>query len=500
MAYEPGTRVPYFSNPDVLFCFWTECAPTGVPIDDPGCNSANNARTINETKDTVSNFRASCDTTNTTTLATVDFFEGQGNAGSREVAMSDNGKYMAFTSDATNFNYWGQPHNDFSDVYFYNRESGLVRIISGKTAHPGFEPGHSLSPTVSGNGRFIAFASYAGDLHGTPDTNGVADIFVLPHYDGYLARVSRPLLPTEPNGDSLSPALSFTGRYVVFESDASNLVSGDDGLYRDIFVRDRDVSDDGVFDQTGDVSNTRVSLGGDPQDPAFPNPDGPSYNPAISTSPEPADDGRYIAFESDATNLLDPGLDTLGHRDIFVRDTDAEETLRVSVSSTNDEANGPSYAADISGSGNLVVFESDASNLVPGDTNGHRDVFRHNRSTGQTIRISVTPDPLNPNPNGPSYAPAISADEEFVVFHSDATNLVPFDTVGLTDVFLYEISTGTITRLSINSLGEQALGGPSLAPAISADGRYIAFESDAANLIPSEQVTGFRDIFFRDRG
>lgn len=101
--------------------------------------------------------------------------------------------------------------------------------------------------------------------------------------------------------------------------------------------------------------------------------------------------------------------------------------------------------------------------------------------------------------NGPSFAPNISADGSFVVFHSDASNLVVGDTNGLTDVFLYELSSGAITRLSVDSLGQQAVGGGSFEPAVSSDGRFVVFESNATNLVTGD-AGGYRDVFLRDRG
>lgn len=190
--------------------------------------------------------------------------------------------------------------------------------------------------------------------------------------------------------------------------------------------------------------------------------------------------------------------DTLGHRDIFVHDRLAETTIRVSVSTAGVAGDDASFAPSISAFGDKVVFESDATNLVANDTLGHRDIFVRDLEADPqvTFRISVG---LIGEADGPSSAPAISADGDFVLFHSDAANMVAGDTNGLTDVFVYEISSGTITRVSINSAQEQAEGGGSSYPAVSADGRYVAFESDATNLAPDDQG-GFRDVFLRDRG
>ena len=134
-------------------------------------------------------------------------------------------------------------------------------------------------------------------------------------------------------------------------------------------------------------------------------------------------DGRYVAFDSSATNLV--GLDTNGTSDIFVRDRKTGKTRRVSVRSNGTQSNGPSQTPDISGSGRFVTFRSSASNLVPGDANGTSDIFVHDRKQEKTTRVSTL---SNGNEsNGPSGNPEMSADGRFVTFESSATNLVSGD-------------------------------------------------------------------------
>ena len=154
-------------------------------------------------------------------------------------------------------------------------------------------------------------------------------------------------------------------------------------------------------------------------------------------------------------------------------------------------------APSISANGSIVVFESDATNLVSGDDNGVSDIFARDTLSQITFRVSVST--AGDAGDLASFAPAISADGRFVAFHSDATNLVAGDTNGLTDVFVHDLSTGETVRVSVDSLGKEATGGPSSSPAISADGRFIGFKSDATNLV-SGDTNGFRDVFFRDRG
>jgi Tol biopolymer transport system component len=178
----------------------------------------------------------------------------------------------------------------------------------------------------------------------------------------------------------------------------------------------------------------------------------------------------------------------------------AGSTTRVSVDSAGGEANGFSGDRDfrrrgvsISADGRFVAFVSEASNLVPGDTNGTSDIFVHDRSTGLTTRVSV--DSAGRQANGPSFIPSISADGRFVAFASDASDLVPGDTNGARDVFVHDLETGVTTRVSVNSAGGQ--GGGSGDPSISADGRFVAFES-GFDLAPGG-VQGDANIFVHDR-
>lgn len=189
--------------------------------------------------------------------------------------------------------------------------------------------------------------------------------------------------------------------------------------------------------------------------------------------PDISADGRFIAFDSGATTLVSG--DTNGFSDIFVKDTQTGAVTRVTVDSSDVQANNDSTSPSISGDGRYVAFVSAASNLVPNDTNGVSDVFVHDLQTGTTIRASV-------NANGSSFESSISLDGRFVVFTSGATNLVADDTNEKRDVFVYMVQTGQIVRASVNSSGVQADKG-GFDPSISGDGRYVTFSSAAENLM-----------------
>ena len=229
-------------------------------------------------------------------------------------------------------------------------------------------------------------------------------------------------------------------------------------------------------------TTTRVSVDSDGLEV-----DGASFRPAVSA------DGRYVAFASSATNLV-PG-DTNGRDDVFVHDRQTRQTTRVSVASNGTQASADSGLPALSADGRYVAFASVATTLVPGDTNGVGDIFVHDRQTRQTTRVSLRSN--GAQANGSSGNPSLSANGRFVAFSSYATNLVSGDTNSQVDVFVHDRQTRRTTRVSVRSNGAQA-NGQSDAPALSADGRYIGFTSEATNLV-SQDTNGYRDIFLRDR-
>jgi Tol biopolymer transport system component len=288
-------------------------------------------------------------------------------------------------------------------------------------------------------------------------------------------RVSVSSTGEQADGLSQCPAISADGRFVAFFSDATNLVPDDTNNWYDVFVHDRLAS-----------ATERASLSSTGNQG-----DGGSLTPGISA------DGRYVAFESGAANLSPD--DTNSCSDVFVHDRLTGATERVSASSAGQQANKPSQQAAISADGRFVAFVSYATNLVPDDTNNWQDVFVHDRLTGATARVSVSG--TGEQGDAPSYAPSISADGRYVAFISGATDLVPGDTNGTADIFVHDRLTGTTERVSVSSTGEQgdgSSGGLDDRPAISADGRFVAFSSYAANLAPDD-TNSWTDVFVHDR-
>ncbi len=214
-----------------------------------------------------------------------------------------------------------------------------------------------------------------------------------------------------------------------------------------------------------------------------------------SSSPAISADGRWIAYISAESNLVDD--DTNGVPDVFLYDRNTGLTRRVSVRSDGDQATGgTSSGPAISADGRWITYTSYATNLVDDDTNGVPDVFLNDRDTGLTRRVSVRSDGDQAT-GGTSSGPAISADGRWITYTSYATNLVDDDTNGVPDVFLYDRDTGLTRRVSVRSDGVQATG-RSGGPAISADGRWITYTSQAADLVANDTNNTY-DVFLFDR-
>jgi Tol biopolymer transport system component len=327
--------------------------------------------------------------------------------------------------------------------------------------------GSSLG-SISDDGQVIAFWSKAPNLV-ADDTNGRTDVFIRNRSASWTTRVSVSSAGFQANGDSLNAQISAGGRYVVFASDADNLVPGDTNNARDVFIRDRYA----YTTQRVSISTAGAQAGGD------------------SDFPRVSADGRFVAFESDAANLV-PG-DTNGQTDVFVRDLKAGQTIRLSVSSAGAQANGPCFGASLSDNGMSFAFVSAATNLVPGDTNGKPDVFIRDRVTSATTRGSIVSG--GAQANGGSPVARISGDGRWIAFTSGASNLVGADTNGADDAFVHDRATKSTWRVSVGA--GQANAGSRIA-GISAGGRYILFTSLASNLIGGD-TNNAGDVFVRDR-
>jgi Tol biopolymer transport system component len=343
--------------------------------------------------------------TSATELLSVDSSGNQGNAHSLSVSVSGDARYVAFHSDASNL--VPGDTNGWRDVFVHDRQTGATELVSVDSSGTQGD-GDSAYPSISGDGRYVAFYSFATNLVPSDIFNG--DIFVHDRHTDATEQVSIDSSGQAGNGDSHGPSISGDGRYVAFYSRATNLVPGDTNGDEDVFVHDR---------LTGVTERVSVDSSGNQGNAG-------SGDPSISV------DGRYVAFQSGASNLV-PG-DTNTAIDVFVHDRVTGITERVSVDSSGNQGNDNSNVASTSGGGRFVAFSSRASNLVPGDTNGEIDVFVHDRQTAVTERVSV--DSSGSQGNSGSANPSISSDGRYVAFQSDASNLVPADTNGDFDVFV----------------------------------------------------------------
>ena len=384
--------------------------------------------------------------------------------------ISGDGRYVAFDSDSASL--VAGDTNRVRDVFIYDRDNGTVERVS---VGPGARQanGDSQRPTLSSDGRFVAFWSAADNLVET-DTNNETDCFIHDRRTHGTFRVDRGPDDEQADGECARPVISGDGKLVAFESAATNLEkpgvlgkSTDTNKSRDIFLRDIDAG-----------TTTRISVTSEGKQGT-----GESVRPAISS------DGRYVAFQSDAPLQQD---DTNKKTDVYLHDRVSGETTRVSIGPGGVEGGGGSFSPTMSADGRLISYWSNASNLVAGDTNKAGDVFVFDRSDGSTVRISVGDGEVQGD--GMSSDPSMSPDGRHVAFWSGAANLVPDDTNDKRDIFLADRETGTVTRVSVADDGTQG-DGDSFSPNVGAGGGLVAFDSTARTLVPDDPKTKGSDVF-----
>jgi Ca2+-binding RTX toxin-like protein len=409
----------------------------------------------------------------TITRVSVDSAGNQGNNLSSSPSISADGRFVAFFSRASNL----VPGDTNNNIDIFVRDlltNTTTRVSIDSAGNQGNSD--SSSPSISADGRFVAFASFASNLL----PNMRYDILVRDLLTNTTTLVSVDSAGNPANNFSSSPSISADGRFVAFDSFASNLVAGDTNnnspvRNSDIFLRDLLTS-----------TTTRASI-----DSAGNQGNSNSFSPSISA------DGRFVAFQSFVSNLV-PG-DTNNQPDIFVRGLLTNTTTLVSVDSAGNQGNNFSSSTSISSDGRFVAFKSFASNLVPGDTNNQPDIFVRDLSTNTTTRVSV--DSAGNQGNNLSSSPSISADGRFVAFKSLASNLVPENTNNQSGIFVRDLLTNTTTRVSVDSVKVDPVKGlDSSGPlSISADGRFVVFGSDVSNLV-SGDTNNSSDIFVADIG
>lgn len=394
--------------------------------------------------------------------------------------ISPDERWLVFDSDASNI--VPGDLNGARDIFLGDivlPDFNTRRISVSTAGEPG--NGASADPAISQNGMFVAFHSDADNLI-AGDVNGVADVFTHARVSGTTTRISEDPNGVGGNGASRAAAISLDGFTIAFESAANNLVSGDTNGFDDILVFD------GIADATFLISVSSSGAQGN----------GHSAQPAISR------DGRHVAFQSDASNLA--AGDSNGVSDIFVRDRTTRTTALVSLADDGTIGDGDSFHASISGDGRYVAYASLASNLVTGDSNGVADVFVYDRDpdgngtfdegNGVTIRVSVESN--GQQSDAPSDWPNLASNGSFVVFQSDATNIVLGDNNRRSDIFRHDIGTRSTSRISVDDNEQPALGA-SLRPFVSGALQFVVFASDgnlAEPLVSDEN--GKFDIYARN--
>lgn len=473
-----------------------------------------------------------------------------GDANSINPVISQDGSRVAFVSTASNF---ATDTNNVSDVFVWTRTGlddfgmpqGTIQLVSVNSA--GNDSGNiiaefggnagSQNPIISRNGNAIAFTSSSNNLV-NGDTNNAIDVFVRNLTNNQTVLVNRSSDGTIGNGTSGNASLSADGTRVAFTSLATNLVNGDTNNQQDVFVRDVSASTTSLISRTptGSVGNnssgtTASSLGAPTSIPILSSDGNTVTFVSLATDLTAEDsnglfdgfiipvatgnatlisrrdddpnlvsrtgsgrstvgansvseDGRFIVFTSEAPEIVDG--DTNGVADVFLRDR--QTGINTLISRGSAIANGASGNAIISANGNYIVFTSAASNLVADDTNNQVDIFWVNRQTGD-IRL------ITRGANAPSLNPVISANGLVVAFTSTASNLVAGDANGGQDVFVWNSVDNSIVRISRGAVESD---GVSEQPVISEDGRYVAFISAASNLVAGD-TNARRDVFVWDR-
>jgi Tol biopolymer transport system component len=401
-----------------------------------------------------------------------------GNGPSNDPALSADGRYVAFQSNAGNLD--PAANGSVGAIFVRDTVAGTTTLVSRATGAAGaVGDADSVHPSISGDGRYVAFESNADNLDAASD-DSFSDIFVRDTVANTTTLVSRATgaAGAVGNGGSTDPSISADGMHVAFQSFATNLSMFDGALINDIFVRDTQA------DSTAFISRATGAFGAGG--------DNNSGFPSISG------DGRYVAFDSFATNLDASDDDSVF--DVFVRDTVGATTKLVSraTGAAGAAGNGHSQRASISADGRYVAYESDATNMDPASDDSVTDVFARDTVGNTTTLASRATGSAGAVGLGSSAFASISGNGSHVAFHSDADNLDPDSNDSFTDVFVRDTAASTTTLVSRATGAAGAVGDESsLFPAISADDGSAAFASDADNLDPDAN-DAVLDVFHRE--
>jgi Tol biopolymer transport system component len=397
------------------------------------------------------------------TRASVSSAGAEGNGGSSAARISANGRFVLFHSTAGSL--VNDDTNGYQDVFLHDLGTGTTaRVSLGIGGVQLSLP--SIVAGLSDNGFVVAFRSSAGNVGFGAGTT-VDNLYVRKLVTGSLAWASAGIGGADPDLTIQDGTLSGDGRLAFFSTLASNIVAGDTNASGDVFVHNLDTA-----------ATTRISVpagGGEADD--------------HSIAPSANVDGRFVSFRNQATNLVAPF--TTGNRNIVRLDRSGGTIVPVSVNTIGGEPNVDEDLSAISADGRFVAFDSSSSNLVAGDTNARWDVFVRDVAAGTTVRVSVATDGTQGNFD--SNAPSISSDGRFIAFTSESDLLDINDSNGFFDVYVHDRLTSTTALVSVSALGVQG-NNTSSTPRISGDGRWIAFQSGANNLVPGD-TNGLIDVF-----
>ena len=397
-------------------------------------------------------------------------------------ALSTDGRYMVFISDATTLTADADANATF-DAYVRDLSTGVTSLITINAAGTAAsDTGVSVtSPAViSGNGRYVTFASTSTNLV-SPAPSAHMHIYRRDLQSNTTILISTDSSGTSGNGDSDAPVISADGRFIAFTSLATNLTAiADANGGNDIFLHDCQAN-----------TTLLVSV----------NAAGTAAGNGASTLPVINSDGHFVAFASAASDLV--AGDANAASDVFRRDMQVNGTASTvivsGVTGTSTPGNAASSNPQINSTGQFVTFDSTATNLVAGDVNGLRDIFRRDCATNTTVCVSAINGSVTPGAGFADTGPApMSADGRYVVFTSSKTNLVSNDTNGSNDIFRRDCNTNTTILISaLNNTGTVSQTGNSKNGQVSSDGRFVAFESSCTNLTAATYMAGYQ-VYRRD--
>lgn len=414
-------------------------------------------------------------------LASVNRTGGaSGNGASLGPRLSASGRFLVFSSGADDLT--ANDTNNNVDVFFRDMLTGTTLLVSSDSSGAGNANGDSFDAIISANGQEVVFTSFASNLVPN-DTNNLPDLFVRRLATATTSLVSLNRAGTASGNDvtfnSVNPSITPDGRFVAFHSRAADLTANDDNNNAsDLFVRDL------VAGVTTLISVNRT---------------GAASGINLLATPALSDDGRFVAFNSNASDLV--ANDNNGFTDVFLRDLESRTTVTVSVNRAGaGSGNSVSRFPNMSTDGRFIAFQSAAGDLVVNDANSFYDVYVRDMRVGITNLVSVNRTGGTGSDSGNVIGtPRLSADGRFVAFSSSASDLVADDTNRRTDVFVRDLQADTTSLVSRNSAGTNGGNGDSLNPLISSDGRFVSFESPANDLVGAISDTNSKpDIFLRD--